>query len=274
MRVDRLRETQISACRSSSSPVNGAPIAPSGQILPQPAAHDIDASGGADHAQDEAGHDATGGAEPPANGPAECGTDEPRDFAQVVTHFPACSGCRQPIWRLAARRAAVASAPEVQPIRAAAKPPRLCRQPPRVCRDLSHRDQGGPGSLAGEPVRWDCPRYLVGNWDLGTTDNLRAGSPRNMPIERTFTDQEVALILRRAMERQEEGTGRREGLVLRDRCDIAREIGIDLRGPARSWARAVRPEQATGARAYRFPANFTPRHPRHGTVFQWSRAAL
>lgn len=48
-----------------------------------------------------------------------------------------------------------------------------------------------------------------------------------MAIERTYTDQEVALILRRAMERQEDGTERSGGLALRDVQEIAREIGID-----------------------------------------------
>ncbi|HEX4932346.1 MAG TPA: hypothetical protein VFV33_04150 [Gemmatimonadaceae bacterium] len=48
-----------------------------------------------------------------------------------------------------------------------------------------------------------------------------------MAIERTYTDQEVALILRRAMERQEDGAERREGLALRDVREIAREIGVD-----------------------------------------------
>jgi len=48
-----------------------------------------------------------------------------------------------------------------------------------------------------------------------------------MAIERTFTDQEVALILRRAMERQEDGAERRDGLALRDVREIAREIGVD-----------------------------------------------
>jgi len=48
-----------------------------------------------------------------------------------------------------------------------------------------------------------------------------------MAIERTYTDQEVALILRRAMERQEDGAERGDGLALRDVREIAREIGID-----------------------------------------------
>lgn len=48
-----------------------------------------------------------------------------------------------------------------------------------------------------------------------------------MAIERTYTDQEVALILRRAMERQEDGAKRRDGLALRDLREIAREIGVD-----------------------------------------------
>lgn len=48
-----------------------------------------------------------------------------------------------------------------------------------------------------------------------------------MSIERTFTDREVALILRRAMERQEDGAERRDGLALRDVREIAREIGVD-----------------------------------------------
>ena len=48
-----------------------------------------------------------------------------------------------------------------------------------------------------------------------------------MAIERTYTDQEVALILRRAMERQEDGTERSGALALRDVREIAREIGID-----------------------------------------------
>ncbi len=48
-----------------------------------------------------------------------------------------------------------------------------------------------------------------------------------MAIERTFTDQEVALILRRAMERQDDGAERLEGLALRDVREIAREIGVD-----------------------------------------------
>lgn len=48
-----------------------------------------------------------------------------------------------------------------------------------------------------------------------------------MAIERTYTDQEVALILRRAMERQEDGAERGDGLALREVREIAREIGID-----------------------------------------------
>lgn len=48
-----------------------------------------------------------------------------------------------------------------------------------------------------------------------------------MATERTYTDQEVALILRRAMERQDDGPERTGGLALRDVREIAREIGID-----------------------------------------------
>lgn len=48
-----------------------------------------------------------------------------------------------------------------------------------------------------------------------------------MAIERRYTDQEVALILRRAMERQDDGTERGDGLALRDVREIAREIGVD-----------------------------------------------
>lgn len=48
-----------------------------------------------------------------------------------------------------------------------------------------------------------------------------------MAIERRYTDQEVALILRRAMERQDNGTERGDGLALHDVREIAREIGVD-----------------------------------------------
>lgn len=48
-----------------------------------------------------------------------------------------------------------------------------------------------------------------------------------MAIERRYTDQEVALIQRRAMERQDDGTERGDGLALRDVREIAREIGVD-----------------------------------------------
>jgi hypothetical protein len=48
-----------------------------------------------------------------------------------------------------------------------------------------------------------------------------------MTAERSYTDQEVALILRRAMEMQSDGTARAEGVSLATLRDIAREIGLD-----------------------------------------------
>lgn len=48
-----------------------------------------------------------------------------------------------------------------------------------------------------------------------------------MTTERTYSDNDVALILRRAMEMQKDSTVRGEGLSLRELRDIAREIGVD-----------------------------------------------
>lgn len=48
-----------------------------------------------------------------------------------------------------------------------------------------------------------------------------------MTAERTYTDREVALILRRATEMQHDGSARTEGLSLSALRDIAREIGLD-----------------------------------------------
>jgi hypothetical protein len=48
-----------------------------------------------------------------------------------------------------------------------------------------------------------------------------------MTGDRTFSDQEVALILRRAMEMQQEPGSRSDGLSLSELRDIAREIGVD-----------------------------------------------
>jgi hypothetical protein len=48
-----------------------------------------------------------------------------------------------------------------------------------------------------------------------------------MTTERTYSDRDVALILRRAMEMQQDPTARSEGLTLRQLRDIAREIGVD-----------------------------------------------
>lgn len=48
-----------------------------------------------------------------------------------------------------------------------------------------------------------------------------------MTTERSYTDREVALILRRAMELQHDGVARLEGLSLTAVRDIAREIGLD-----------------------------------------------
>ena len=48
-----------------------------------------------------------------------------------------------------------------------------------------------------------------------------------MTAERTYSDSDVAIILRRAMEMQQDSAARREGLTLRELRDIAREIGVD-----------------------------------------------
>jgi hypothetical protein len=48
-----------------------------------------------------------------------------------------------------------------------------------------------------------------------------------MTIERTYGDQEVGLILRKATEMQSDGEVRAEGLSLSALRDIAREIGLD-----------------------------------------------
>jgi hypothetical protein len=48
-----------------------------------------------------------------------------------------------------------------------------------------------------------------------------------MTTERKYSDSEVALILRRAIEMQQDPAVRGEGLRLRELRDIAREIGVD-----------------------------------------------
>jgi hypothetical protein len=50
---------------------------------------------------------------------------------------------------------------------------------------------------------------------------------RDMTAERKYSDSEVALILRRAIEMQQDPAVRGEGLRLQEVRDIAREIGVD-----------------------------------------------